>query len=379
MKNGSIYRALEQEARQIKERIPMSQTQLEAEALAMQLVGFLAANTMSQSAFAKKIGVSNSQISQFIGGKYKGDLAGLMNKIVNVINQQDRKQRVTKDRPVYIETTVARQVQTLIISAQSFSDDEGKIGLIIGDGGHGKSHCLRQYVLANKNSIYVELDDTMSATSMFAAIARQLSIDSTGALSAVTQRIIDTLRHRDMTVILDEASSLTVRQLNLLRQIIAVKSRCPLILAGNRDLMNRVMQPKTRRGCESLDQFTSRLMAILDLDEMAADKDGGGGLYTVDDIRKLYEYGGVRITKDGVKMLQQICRSERSGRLRTCSQVITALHTSVEVQEDQIINADRIVAVIMQLKLPVRIWLPISAREARRQAEEEPADVAAAG
>jgi len=154
-----------------------------------------------------------------------------------------------------------------------------------------------------------------------------------------------------------------VRQLNQLRQIVSVKGRCPLILAGNRQLLSTVMQQHTRREHESLDQFTSRLIGVLNLDEVAADK--GGGLYTVDDIRKLYEYGGIRLTGDAVSTLRSICRTAKSGRLRTCSVIIAALHTS----QAAYIDATFVLAAIEQLQLPVRAWLPVVTRDIA--AEEE--------
>ena len=210
---------------------------------------------------------------------------------------------------------------------------------------------------------------------MFAEIAKQLKIDASGSLSNITRRLIDNLQHRHIIVMLDETAGLTVRQLNQLRQIIAVKSRCPLILAGNHDLLKTVMQPTTRRGFESLDQFTSRLCYILNLDEIASDKNGG--LYTVEDIRKLYEFGGIRLVGSAVSSLRKICQSPRSGRLRTCSHIIAALHTSRTVLKTGVIDNVAIVNAIEQLGLPVRVWLPVATKEVSEQ--EDTLAVAKAG
>jgi len=121
-------------------------------------------------------------------------------------------------------------------------------------------------------------------------------------------------------------------------------------LSGNSDLLKTIQQPTTRQGYESLDQFTSRLMQVLNLDSLAADKDGG--LYSADDIRKLYEYGGVRLSRDGVRTLQKIARAPRTGRLRTCSLVVEALHTSRVVKD--LITGQMVIDAIIQLDLPQR-------------------------
>lgn len=366
MTDKSIQKALEQDARRISERIPMDTTRQQAQKVAESLQRFLTEKGWKQAKAARAIGVSTTQLNQFLHGKYKGNLKDLTNKIVNLINSVTLRERHVRNVP-YIETTIAKRIHTLITQTEAFSntevDPEGKIGLIIGDGGHGKSHCLRQYAEANKNTVYVELDDTMTSTMIFSDIAKMTGIDSSGALASISRRLVENLQNRHIIIMLDEASSLRVKQLNQLRQTIVVKARCPLILAGNRHLRDTVMQPTTKRGCESLDQFTSRLFQILDLDLAASNK--GSGLYTVDDIRKLYEYGGIKLTSDAVSTLRKIGKTPRSGRLRTCSHIITALHlSSLPAENKNTIDSGQIILAIEDLDLPVRVRLPLAIKEA---------------
>ena len=351
---NDIRKDLEQDARVITERIPVAKTK--AKDVAGSLKAFMADHDYSQRKIADMIGVSTATVSQFLSGKHKGDTVNLINKIVHLINSITRKDKRVRNKP-FIDTTVARKIGTLITQTERFTDDEGKIGMIIGDGGHGKSHCMRAYAAANKNTIYVELDDAMTPTLMFAEIAKALGLDSFGSLAAVTRRLIDNLINRHIIVMLDEAAGLKVKQLNQLRQIIVVKSRCPLILAGNSDLLNTVTQSSAKRGHESLDQFYTRLMQILNLDKLACDTDGG--LYTEDDIRKLYEFGGVRLAADAVDTLQRIARAPKSGRLRTCSHIVAALHIASAVRADRRITARRIIGIIKGLDLPVSVHLPV--------------------
>jgi hypothetical protein len=100
------------------------------------------------------------------------------------------------------------------------------------------------------------------------------------------------------------------------------------------------------------------VLVVLNLDEIASD--GGGGLYTADEVRRLYEYGGIRLTGDAVDTLRRICRTPKSGRLRTCSLIITALHTSGVVQDAEVIDSRMIIAAIRQLGLLVEGWLPLA-------------------
>ena len=372
--NENIVKGLEQDAQLKSERIPMTATQIEATKIAERLKAWIAEHKFSQEHVAKMIGCSNATINQFLANKYAGRLDVVINKVVQLMESVSRKERRTKTG--FIETSVAKSIAALITQTEAFSDDEGKIGLIIGDGGHGKSECLRQFSKANRNTIYVELDSAMTGTTMFAEIAKSLNIDSSGNIGNITRRLISALEFRHLIVMLDEASSLTVTQLNQLRQIIVVKSKCPLILSGNNDLLKTVMQPTTRRGFESLDQFTSRLSYILNLDAKSSDKDGG--LYTVEDIRKLYEYGGVRLTGDAIKTLRKMCATPRSGRLRTCSHIISALHTSAAIRKLGQIDSVSILSALEELGLPVRAWLPVWTKSDDAE-EKEQQQIAKAG
>jgi len=368
MDGENIQKGLEQDAQVVKERIPMSLTHQKASQIAKSLKEFMAERDWSQNKVARMLDVSPTQLNQFLNNKYKGKLDELCNKAVNLINSISRRDKRVRSQP-FIETSIAKKIGTLITQTEAFSDDnEGKIGIIIGDAGHGKSHCLRQYAEANKNTVYLELDNAMTPTLMFSEIAGKIGIDSSGSLATITRRLIEHLENRHIIIMLDEASWLKVRHLDLIRRVLVDKSRCPVILAGNRDLLKTVMQPTTRKGYESLDQFTSRLMCILDLDKIASDKHGG--VYTVADIKKLYEYGGIRLTNDAINTLQRIAKTPKSGRLRTCSHIIAALHISPELDETKSINTSLVIDAIEQLDLPVRVRLPLTTKESEEQEEQ---------
>ena len=274
-----------------------------------------------------------------------------------------------KGKRPFVQTTVAWKIGNLITQTDAFSTEEGKIALIIGDSGHGKSVCLKQYSEANKNTIYIQLDQAMRSSLIFSEIARAVGVDTFGWLSRISASVIRKLKERHLIVILDEASSLKVPQLDLLRQIITVKAHCPLILAGNSDLLKTVMGPAVKKGYAALDQFRSRLMAVLNLDALAIDENDG--LYTAKEIRRLYEYGGIRLTNSGVATLKRICMTPGTGRLRTCSHIITALHTSNVVTSKGFIDSSLIVAVIEQLDLPMRSLLPIATMESAADEDAE--------
>ncbi len=370
MQSDDLHRGLEQDARQVAERVPEKLSVPELAALIESVKRFKADHGLSHAQIGRRIGYSRSVVASFLAGRYDGDLEKLAGKLVWMMNSEARKQRRDKGE-AFVSTTVARRIGTLIVQTEAFSDAEGRIGVIIGDGGHGKSHCLRQYAEADKNAVYIAYDDCMTMTRLFAEIARAVRLPSAGSLAAVTARLVKGLRDRRVIVLIDEASSLRVRDLNRLRQVLVIKARCPVILAGNADLLKTLQDPGYRDGHASLDQFNSRLMSILNLDEVAGDDDGG--LYTAEDIRALYEYGGIVLKSDAVETFRRICKTPRTGRLRTCGHICSALHMSPTIAERGYIDGPAILSAVDQLALPIRDWLPMAYRQVRQQEEREAA------
>lgn len=380
----AIQKALEQDACLREVRMPKQIDKKELAEFVEQLKEFMAVNDFSQAKLSKRLNINRSVVSQFINGQYPGDVAKLMQKLASFMDTFQRRNRRDKG-PGFVNTTVAKKIFAMIKQTESCSNElEGRIGLLVGDSGHGKSICLRQYCKANRNSAYIQLNDTMSSTAVFAAIAKTLRdggharIDDTGGLKKLTDRLIAKLENREFTIILDEASALDVRKLNQLRQVITVSCKCPLIISGNSHLLKTIQDDAGRRGFESLDQFRSRLVAVINLDELAAAnrKDSGGKLYTAEDIRKLYEYSGVKLTRDAISTLTRICRTPLTGRLRTCSIIIEALHLSPQVKrkiaKGEQLDSKFIISAIYQLGLPVLDRLPVvGIREDEEQGQQQ--------
>ncbi len=375
--NNKIERAIEQDARLEPERMPTDMAKVNAEKTARKkaasLRRFMDLQSLSQADVARKLGISAAVVSQFLKGKYKGDNVALAQKIVALINTVSRRTRKIQLRP-FVKTATARKIGTLIkhVSAQ-VNKRGGAIGVICGDSGHGKTTCLEAYALAVKNTIYVQLHDGMATPRIFSALAEKAGIDATGSMDNITRRLIKVLCNWEVLIIIDEASRLSVKQLSLLRTVIVDQCKCPLILAGNNNLLQTIRQPTTRRGFQSLDQLRARMAGALDLDAMALDNSGGSGLCNADDIKSLYELAGLRLTGDGAKFLLQVARAPQSGRLWTCSRIINVLLLARSAGEiGDVVDSELIKEAIVQLRLPVLEFLSmIVPSEAEEQSQPQ--------
>lgn len=361
-----FYRALEREAQVINYRVPEDITDEKVAEIRSQLSQFMSERDISQARLASSIGVSSTMISQFLRDKYGGDIESLIGKVVGFMESTVR--RESQRKPKYVETSVARKIFSVIRHTDAMSGGhEAKISLIIGDAGHGKSECLREYARTHSSCVYIVLDSTMNKIAIFNEVAKSIGA-VLSVLKTTTANIIEKLNSEPKILVLDEASSLTVKQLDHLRQVITVRGRCPLILSGNKQLSGTIQQNSVKHGNESLDQFMSRVLVQLDLDTLA--NDDGSGLYTEDDIRQLYTYGGVKLTGDAVDLLRRISRTPHSGRLRTCRTIIDALHLSPVIQKGCFIDSIVILLALEQLELPVRSRLPVGLIEEFREKEK---------
>ncbi|HQG06735.1 MAG TPA: AAA family ATPase [Anaerohalosphaeraceae bacterium] len=364
--------ALECEARKILVGMPNMDSKDEVKHFCNKVIAFCEQYAITRGELAAAIGISLPALSQFMLGKYEGDNRKIAARLVDYMNRSAKKAQRKKEKE-FIETTVAKAIFGCIKQTESFSQPgEGRIAVIIGDAGHGKSVCLRQYAAVHPSAVYAKLNDTMTSTAMFAAIAAAMDLDSSGGLKSLTNLIAAHLAKRERTLLLDECSGLDVTKLNQLRQII-IEQGSTLILAGNNQLLKTISSDAARKGNEALDQFRSRMLAVLDLDAAAGagGRDGQGGLYSEEDIRRLYNYG-IKIDKGGISLLRRICCTPQTGRLRTVSIIISAVNNSKQAKSGEIenITAAVIEGAIRSLGLPVLDRLPLWTQPLQEEAED---------
>ncbi len=369
---NALRRGLDAEQHTILERIPTVYTEEKIACAINTIRAFIKEYKFSNNSLAKKIGYSSSVISQVLNGKYEGDTEAALTSILKFCNDYKRQDDNYNKRPDRVDTSVLREIQGLITNTISFSHEEGKIGLLIGDGGHGKTYCLEIWCKDNPTSAYmIVLDESNTKKGIMQMLAEAVGVDYSGTVEAIIKRLVRQLRDRHAVIIVDEASHLNVSCLNMLRQVICVKCKCPLILSGNNHLLKTLACDSGRSGYESLDQFNSRVMRSSNLDELAYDStDPGTGLYSEQDIRDMFQYDGIMLAKDAVDTLKHICSTPRSGRLRICVDIISALHKVSSIYQTQLITGLDIIRMIYTLRLPCEN-LPMAVPKPKRQLADQ--------
>ena len=187
----------------------------------------------SQRAIAKELGISDGLVSAFLSGSYKTPHT-IIPKVENLTRVKE-KRRVAPEEPGFAETTVAKAVMEAI----SYCHLQGKVAVVYGDAGTGKTMAVREYLRGNSLAI------GFTASPAYASITgiNDLLVKHLGAKERVARKIyaeaVEKLRGSGRVLVVDEAQHLTVRTLDYLR-CISDESGVGLALVGNYEVYTKM-------------------------------------------------------------------------------------------------------------------------------------------
>ena len=242
----------------------------------------------TQSAIAKEMGVSDGQLSSFLGGNYKAPHT-IIPKVEQLVQINDRKE-ITPKEPGFQRTTVSGIVMDLI----AYCHIQGKIGVVYGDAGIGKTMGIREYVRTHPDGAVVITISPCFATmtGVNELLAEELRIREKVSRKIQTEAV-KKLRGSNRVLIIDEAQHLTVRVINHLR-CIADESGVGMAFIGNEEIYLKMRGS----GQASYAQLYSRI---------ADNKHVLTSYITKEDIELVFRESG--IDADSVDILFRIART----------------------------------------------------------------------
>ncbi|MCM1234870.1 MAG: AAA family ATPase [Ruminococcus flavefaciens] len=187
----------------------------------------------TQSQVAKELDVSASALSGFLSGAYKTPHT-IISKIEELAEISTQK-KVAPREPAYVETSISRDVTNAI----KYSHLQGKISVVYGDAGIGKTMAFKNYLEQNSLAIGITISPTYaSITGVNEKLADQLGVRERVSRRQ-TMEIINKLRGSGRVVVIDEAQHLTVRALNHLR-CISDESGVGICFIGNDEVYSKL-------------------------------------------------------------------------------------------------------------------------------------------
>lgn len=187
----------------------------------------------TQTAIAKELDISPGALSAFLGGTYKAPHM-ITPKVADLITVQE-KRKVAPKEPGYVETGISK----IVINAITYCHLQGKIAVVYGDAGVGKTMAIREYLRGNGLAIGITISPSYaSITGVNELIADQLGVRERVARKIYAE-IINKLKDSGRVLIIDEAQHLTVRTLNHLR-CISDESGVGIALIGNDEVYSKM-------------------------------------------------------------------------------------------------------------------------------------------
>ena len=265
--------------------------------------GLMERRSLSQARVATEIGASATTLSQWLNGKYPGDVPALETKLEQWLAAQDRHDAAAgllPSRPNFFRSPTAEKILAVFSYAQMMGD----VVCVYGHPGVGKTKSLQQYRDANP-SVWVA---TISPNSASLGAALEEVGDAVGVREIGRRKLARAIRRRVEgsrgLLIVDEAQHLSVAALEELRSIHDATG-VGLAFVGNPDVYARLTG-----GERSLRfaQLYSRVGMRLFLKGA-----------TLGDVRALAAAWGVKGSEE-IALLREV--SEEPGALRAVSKVL---------------------------------------------------------
>jgi DNA transposition AAA+ family ATPase len=253
-------------------------------------------------------------IIELLQGKWRANADAHIRKLNMWVEQHARAKAASLADP-FVSTKVAKAMLTIARLVR----EHKTMGLALGPTGIGKSRCAQAIHETYVGSIYVRvITGYHHAKGLTHAIADPLGVRKSSSTrdrdyQFQLERVIAALVNTERLIILDEAQKLSDGALELLRDIHDTTG-VPILLIATKDLHDRILR--------SVDadhgQAYSRYDIIQHLTQGKDAYSGGSQLFTVADIKALYEQTPIRLSPDAARFLQGLANQLGYGSLRRC-------------------------------------------------------------
>jgi len=206
---------------------------------------YLGENNIPTNQAARGAGISPAAVSQYLNNKYAGDSQSVENALLSFIEAQKEK---VKSVPLVGIDAFCR-----INSVAKVCRANGKLAVICGRAGTGKTTASKSYAENNHGTVYVCADMSVNAQDLFAELCETLGIGATYSLRNNFKNAKNRLAGTGRLIIIDEAEHLSYKALDLLRSLYDATG-CGLMLVGTEILIHNL---RGRRG--EYEQLFSRV------------------------------------------------------------------------------------------------------------------------
>ncbi len=190
---------------------------------------------VSQAKIAKAVGSSDTVISQFLGGKYLGNVDDLVVRVKEFLKREERRNQHAELKTTFALTSQAQEA----LSVLSFCHTHRQIGVIHAPAGLGKTVSLRHYAEENSWVKIINCRAGMSQRDVLDEIADELKLVVKGTCGKILRTLLAELKGSEVILVFDEAQHLALKHFEMIRYIYD-RLATPIVFAGTDDIINRM-------------------------------------------------------------------------------------------------------------------------------------------
>lgn len=198
--------------------------------------GYLSRSNRTITEVARDLNISRTALSQFLSGTYNAKASKIEPAVIAFLKENGQ-ESINPTMPTVAPKFYAGRDARDIVGVCSECQEHGKLGIVTGKTGYGKTHTLKHFARMQRVA-YVECDDSMGCKDLIDAIEEALGIPPTpGSIYRKKQGIIRFFEiNRGYLLIVDEADKLinkyTQKKMEILRSIYGNEARVGLVIAG---------------------------------------------------------------------------------------------------------------------------------------------------
>lgn len=212
---------------------------------------YITESGISKKKLAGLIGIGASTLSEWLNQKYKGDINETENKITqfmirkqnsSVVRRIDFAADTMNKRKIF---NAINTVQEYISSANQQGIEEScKIGLVYGRAGLGKTKGVQEYVKQYTNCKMITAQTGDNEKSILEKICLSIGADSRGTTTVTKRNILNTLKGKEIVLIIDESEHLRPKTIDIVRSIGDITG-IGIILVGTDALRSKLRGTKS--------------------------------------------------------------------------------------------------------------------------------------
>ncbi len=285
---------------------------------------------IKRHAIAKGTGLSEAVISQFLNDKYTGNNVSVAKNIQDWLERQST-QDSGPGKAQYVETAVSKQIKIGLNAAIAASPGDGRIALIYGPAGIGKTFTLQACREMYPTSIYIRIrTGSTSQMGFLKLFASSLGYPGSNCASRHFEEVVHVLKNSGRLIMIDEAHKLADSALEAVRDI-HDETYCPIALIGTDEINRRMHEGLRVERRQFADQLNSRICIRRDLTRVMNSRGHGGRrLFTTEEIREMFAREQIRLAPESTRYLADLASTSGYGGLRAVRSILSMLKGKYE-------------------------------------------------